>query len=186
MTGCTSATPPPPPPTATVISLLTQPTTVNVEPYSLSPPPRPYLYHQPPLAPLPPPSATAASLPTATLTPYPLPLLPLFLPTPTPTPPTLHAYARRLYSFLTSTTTINIRLARHCLPYPGAVRAGATHRWTGRNDDTSWWQISLADNTGVGWVFGELVAFMAARSILAAAPPPPPTATLTPPRRPRG
>lgn len=185
LTGCTSATPPPPPPTATVISLLTQPTTVNVEPIAQVATATPLPVPSATPAPLPPPSATAASLPTATLTPLPTATsTPVPTSTPTPLPTDTSTPAAPVVQLpLTSTTTINIRSGPGtAYPILAQLEPGQTAPLTGRNDDTSWWQISLADNTGVGWVFGELVAFSGSAEAIpvAAAPPPPPTATPAP------
>jgi hypothetical protein len=56
---------------------------------------------------------------------------------------------------------------------------------TGRNADSSWWQVSLSDASGAtsqGWVYGELVTFTGDSNAVAVAeaPPPPPTATPAP------
>jgi hypothetical protein len=54
---------------------------------------------------------------------------------------------------------------------------------TGRNEDASWWQISLGDAPdGLGWVAGQLVTLSGDDGAIpvAAAPPPPPSPTPAP------
>lgn len=67
----------------------------------------------------------------------------------------------------------------------GAATQGQRYRVTGRNNDSSWWEIDY--NGRVGWVFSQLVtpqntqAVAVAANIPAPPPPPPPTATPVPP-----
>lgn len=67
----------------------------------------------------------------------------------------------------------------------GAATQGQRYRVTGRNNDSSWWEIDF--NGRAGWVFGQLVtpqntqAVALAANIPAPPPPPPPTATPVPP-----
>jgi uncharacterized protein YraI len=67
----------------------------------------------------------------------------------------------------------------------GQLTAGETVRVTGRNADSSWWQIaypSAAD--GKGWVFGQLVTPNAtAPNVAVVDAPPPPTSLPSPPTR---
>lgn len=61
------------------------------------------------------------------------------------------------------------------------IKAGQAALVTGRNSDSSWWQISLGGKN-LGWIFGQLVAFSGHREAIPVveAPPPPPTATPAP------
>jgi hypothetical protein len=67
----------------------------------------------------------------------------------------------------------------------GAASQGQRFPVTGRNNDSSWWQINF--NGQAGWVFSQLVtaqntqAVAIAANIPAPPPPPPPTATPLPP-----
>ena len=94
--------------------------------------------------PSPEPTATSTSVPTFT---------PTASPTPTPEP------KARIKEDLT--TPINVREGPGT-NYPVVSRfdPGDEAKLTGRNEDSSWWQVTLADNEtteAVGWVFGELI-----------------------------
>jgi hypothetical protein len=81
-----------------------------------------------------------------------------------------------------SANAINVRSGPGTnYPVLGQFEPGQAATVTGRNADSSWWQVSLADNS-LGWVFGELVTLSGAAEgiALAEAPPPPPTATPAP------
>ncbi len=180
LTACGAATPAPPPPTATTVSLLTQPeptlqptqvvqaetasaTTVSAPTATSSPTSLP--------TPSPGPSATSTLEPTVTPAPSPTPV-----PSPTPEPAPVVSLPPD------STTKINIRSGPGTdYPVLGQIEPGQSAPVTGRNQDNSWWQISLADNS-LGWVFGELVQAAGPTDAvpIAAAPPPPPTATPAP------
>lgn len=84
----------------------------------------------------------------------------------------------------TLTTQVNVRAG------PGTnysrvtkVEPGNKALVVGRNNDNSWWQISLTGNSqdseAVGWIFGELVTFFGNQDRVAVikAPPLPPTPT---------
>lgn len=63
----------------------------------------------------------------------------------------------------------------------GAANAGQRYRITGRNGDSTWWQIDF--NGQAGWVFSDLVSAQNAQTVTIAAnipAPPPPTATPIP------
>jgi hypothetical protein len=62
------------------------------------------------------------------------------------------------------------------------LEPGQTAPVTGRNGDSRWWQVSLADQS-LGWVLAELVSLSGspAEIALADAPPLPPTAMPAPP-----
>jgi hypothetical protein len=84
----------------------------------------------------------------------------------------------------TLTTHVNVR-AGPGTDYPRAtkVEPGDEAFVVGRNQDNSWWQISLTgtaeESEAVGWIFGELVTFSGNQEGVAIvnAPPPPPTPT---------
>jgi uncharacterized protein YraI len=81
-----------------------------------------------------------------------------------------------------STNSINVRSGPGTdYPILGRFEPGQTAPVTGRNDDGSWWQVSL-DQGSLGWIFGELVTVTGqAQAIpVTQAPPPPPTATPAP------
>lgn len=65
----------------------------------------------------------------------------------------------------------------------GAANAGQRFPITGRNNDSSWWEINY--NGQVGWVLAELVSAQNTQSVAVAAnipaPPPPPTPAPVPP-----
>jgi hypothetical protein len=82
----------------------------------------------------------------------------------------------------TSANRINVRTGPSTdYPAVSQLEPGQEAPVTGRNADSSWWQISLADGAA-GWVYGELVAFSGDNGAVAVveAPPPPPTATPAP------
>jgi hypothetical protein len=81
-----------------------------------------------------------------------------------------------------STTAINVRSGPGTnYPVLGQFEPGQATTVTGRNPDSSWWQVSLPDNS-LGWVFGELVSLSGADEGIPVveAPPPPPTVTPAP------
>ncbi len=186
LTGCSAQTPPPAAPTATVVSLLTQPTPVNIAPAaqasSATPLPLPSATFTPEPAIAVAASATFTPEPNATATPS-ATASPTSSPTPSPTPTLTPTPAAPVVQLpLTSTTAINVRSGPGtAYPILGQLQPGQMAPVLSRNNDTSWWQISLADNT-LGWVFGQLVTLSGSQEAIpiAAAPPPPPTATAAP------
>lgn len=165
LTAC-GAEPPPPTSTPTAVSFLTQPestpvvqseSTITEVTETPTPIPSPTL----------PPEPTATNTPVSTATP---------IPSPTSEPEPIVTVPEN------STTAINVRSGPGTnYPVLDQFEPGQAAAITGRNQDSSWWQISLADNNP-GWVFGELVALSgAAEGIpVVEAPPPPPTATPAP------
>ncbi|MBI1879406.1 MAG: SH3 domain-containing protein, partial [Chloroflexi bacterium] len=81
-------------------------------------------------------------------------------------------------------TAINVRAGPGTdYPVVGQLQPGQEARVMGRNEDTSWWQVSLGDAPdALGWVAGQLVTLSGDNGAIpvAAAPPPPPTATPAP------
>lgn len=180
LTACGAATPAPPPPTATTVSFLTQPEPTQqstpavqaeaVSAVTLSPPTA--TSSPTPLA-TPSPEPPVTNTPEPTFTPLPSPTL---VPSPTPEP------APEVSVPPDSATKINIRSGPGTdYPVLGQIEPGQSAPVTGRNQDNSWWQISLSDNS-LGWVFGELVQASGTTGAVpvAEAPPPPPTATPAP------
>lgn len=116
------------------------------------------------------------SLPSPTVTPEPTTVqVILALPTPTDTPP--------------STPQVSASKSIHVRSGPGtdysvidALQTGAIAEVVGKNQDESWWQVTLADGT-TGWVYASLVQAQGPLAAVAVvdAPPPPPTATPTQP-----
>jgi uncharacterized protein YraI len=117
---------------------------------------------------------------TATYTPPPTPtntLVPTITPTPSPTPkpePMIKVNE-------TLTTPINVR-AGPGTAYPVITQfePGQEATITGRNEDDSWWQVSLGDAEkpdDLGWVYGELVILSGNDETIPVieAPPPPPS-----------
>lgn len=183
LTGCTSQTPPPPPPTATTVSLLTQPTPAN--PAIIAQSPSPTLLPSPPALPtlVPSPPSSPTAVPSLSPTPLPQPTATnTLVPTPTPIPSPTAVPAPVVQVPLTSTNAINVRSGPGTdYPVLGQFEPGQTAPVLGRNNDTSWWEVSLTDNS-LGWVFGELVTLSGSPQAIpvAEAPPPPPTATPAP------
>lgn len=180
LTACGAATPTPPSPTATPVSFLTQPEptqqptqVVPAETASVTTVSAPIATSSATALPTPSPEPSATSTPVPTFTPVPSPTP---IPSPTPEPAPVVSLPPD------STTKINIRSGPGTdYPVLGQIEPGQSAPVTGRNQDNSWWQISLADNS-LGWVFGELVQAAGPTNAvpIAAAPPPPPTATPAP------
>jgi len=145
--------------TAVAISVIKEAT---VEP--ITPTPRPTF------------TSTPSPEPTATNTPEPT-LMPTLSPTRTPKP------KAKINGDLT--TPINVRKGPGTnYPVVGRIEPGEETNLTGRNEDSSWWQVTLADGKSVdavGWVFGELVTIENGQDIpLVEAPPTPVPPTPTP------
>lgn len=175
LTACGASSPTPLPPTATVVSLLTQPTPVTGEtPTQLAPAAVETAILLPPTStPLPTPSPE----PTASSTPLPSPT-PTLAPSPTSEPIPMIKINETL------TTPINVRAGPGTnYPVIGQFQPGQEAQLTGRNEDTSWWQISLGDAPdAVGWVTAQLVTLSNDNGAIpvTAAPPPPPSPTPAP------
>lgn len=180
LTACSAATPVPPPPTATTVSFLTQPEAtqestqaVQVASTSATTEAPPALTSSPTRLPTSSPEPTATDTPAPTFTPTPSPTL---VPSPTLTPAPVVLVPEN------SGTKINVRSGPGTnYPVLAQIEPGQSAPVTGRNQDNSWWQISLADSS-LGWVFGQLVQASGATEAIpvAEAPPPPPTATPAP------
>lgn len=162
LTACNA--PPPSPPTATPLSFLTEPTQAASEVAALPPTftPSPTL--------LPEPTATPTPVPTAT---------------PTAIPPPTSAPIPVVKVNETLTTPINVRAGPGTnYPVVGQFQPGQEARVTGRNEDTSWWQVGLGGAAEtLGWVSGELVTLSGGDDgaiPVAAAPQPPPSPTPAP------
>ena len=115
-----------------------------------------------------PPTATPMPTPTNTRVPT---ITPTSSPTPTPEP--------EITISETLTTTVNVRSGPGTdYPTIGQFKPGQTALVTGRNADTSWWQVSLT-NTRVytdGWIYSTLVAFSGdSKSVPIVKAPPLPT-----------
>jgi hypothetical protein len=175
--GAEPATPVAVAPTATVVSFLTQPEPTplpQVEEPAISettPPPSPTL----PGTEEPQAAASPTLPPEPTVTPT---LAPTAAPVPSPTlePEPMVTVPE------SSTTAINVRSGPGTnYPVLGQFEPGQATTVIGRNPDSSWWQVSLPDNS-LGWVFGELVSLSGAGEGIPVveAPPPPPTATPAP------
>jgi uncharacterized protein YraI len=170
LTAC-GAESPPPPPTATVVSFLTQPepsAAPQVEPEvagAAASPTRPAS------------SPTPSPEPTATNT-----AVPVNTPTQVPSPTLEPIPVVKIND--TVTTAINVRAGPGTdYPVVSQFQPGQEARVTGRNEDTSWWQVSLDDAPdALGWVAGQLVTLSGDNGTIpvAAAPAPPPTAASAP------
>lgn len=108
-------------------------------------------------------------------------------PTPTPPPPTpAEPTATPTPEGVTVTVlqNMNVRSGPGTnYPVVGAGTAGQTTKVLGRNDDGTWLQVEYPSDSGVGWVFGELVQVTGdpqGVAVAQAPPPPPPTATPVP------
>ncbi len=175
LTACGFPSPTPPPPTATVVSFLTQPTQVSGETTTQLVPA--VVETAAPLPPTSTPLPTPSPEPTATPTPTPA-ATPTLVPSPTPEPIPMVKVDETL------TTPINVRAGPGTnYPVIGQLQPGQEARLTGRNEDTSWWQISVGDAPEtLGWVAGQLVTLSGDYGAIsvAAAPPPPPSPTPAP------
>jgi hypothetical protein len=198
--ACQTQTPPPAPPAPTGAGVLTDPATATAEAAAAAAlaAPSPTLV----ITPSPEPDATVAAEPTASLVVEPtitptveLTATPTLTPTvvaqPTAIPSPTPAPLPQVTVNESSTSAINVRAGPGTnYPVVGQLQPGQTAAVTGRNQDTSWWQISL---TGAGtaetpgWVYGELVTLTgdsAAIAVAAAPPPPTPAPQPTPPPAP--
>jgi hypothetical protein len=133
------------------------------------------------------PTATGAAAVVFTSTPSPVPTKPPATPTPTATPmatPTpLPTPTPVPQPELVATSAVNIRSGPGtAYPVVGALRANDRATITGRNADSSWWQIEAGDGT-TGWVAAWVVQATQTDGVpvTAAPPPPPPTPTSPPP-----
>jgi|GEM_PF-979734 len=168
LTGCgTQALPTPiPSPTIEEVSVVSE----TDEPIATeTPTPEPTFTPSPSPEASPEPTATNTLVPTVTTT-----------STPSPTPEPVAKIDE------TITGLINVR-AGPGTDYPTIAQLEATGQElpvTGRNEDSSWWQISLTDtksSNSVGWIFGNLVLLSGNdKSIPIAEIPPLPTATPEP------
>lgn len=131
----------------------------------------------------PPPELLATFTPVSTFTPTPSPeptVTNTRVPTITPTPlPTLTPKSVVTINE-TLTTAINVRTGPGTdYPVISRLEPGQTTTVIGRNNDSSWWQVSLesGEADSRGWVYGELVTFVGNKEVipLAEAPSLPPT-----------
>ncbi len=119
-----------------------------------------------------PPLPTATPTSTSTISPTPSPSV-----TPTVTPTPLPVVKLKD----TAPISANVRSGPGT-NYPVVAQFGVGQQAvvTGRNENTSWWQIKLDNLTG--WIFGDLVVLLGDKQAvpLTATPVPPPTATAAP------
>lgn len=181
LAACGGSTPTdaPAPPTEEAISLTTEPAeqaTEETEPVSTA--------ADPTATPTQTPETTATETPVSTPTPE---------PTATPLPPTATSTIASTATLTpipdpmisvdeTLDTQVNVRSGPSTdYPVVAQFSPGQEAIVLGRNDDASWWQISLPDGAA-GWIFGGLVTFIGddGSIALAEAPPLPPTATPAP------
>ncbi|MCB9076486.1 MAG: SH3 domain-containing protein [Anaerolineaceae bacterium] len=171
LTACGGAppTPEPLPPTEAVASVLTEPDQATQEAEQVA-------------APTPTDESIQPAEPTATNTPVSTPTLePTATPVPaTPTPSPIPDPMIKVDEALGN--QVNVRSGPGTV-YPVVTQfaPGQEAMVLGRNEDGSWWQISLPE-AATGWIFGELVTFIGDDGSIAVAeaPPPPPTATPAP------
>ncbi len=136
------------------------------------------------LTPTPLPTPTPAPIDTPTQPPPVPPTATPLPPTPTPTPTLTPVPAPQVVA----SVAVNVRSGPGTnYPVVGGLPPGVPVAVTGRNADSSWWQISTG--SGTGWVANSVVQVSAAGGVpvVEAPPPPPPTATPVPPtpERPR-
>ncbi len=185
LSACAAETPAPPPPTATTVSLLTEPATATAAPVQAAPQaetetkqvenPTPEISSspEPTATDTPSPNPTTPPPPTATPSPSPEPTA---TPSPSPQPAPMIGLDQA------ATTPINVRSGPGTdYPVLDQLQPGQTAPVTGRNEDNSWWQISLESGV-TGWVFGQLVSLTGGGEgvPVAQVPPPPPSPTPAP------
>jgi len=149
------------PPTVTRIPSATPTVEVVIQRVTPSPPPTPQ------------PTATSAPSPTATSTPA---------PTPTPTPPPTQTPAQTPTPALPQAVVregpLNVRTGPGTVyPRIGQLEEGTEVEITGRNEDSTWWQITYeAGEEGRGWVAAKYIQTSGEITVgVVEAPPVPPT-----------
>lgn len=126
------------------------------------------------------PAETPTPAPTFTPTPSPEPTAtntPVATPTPAPTDTPTPEPAPLVRLPADNDSTLNVRSGPGtAYPVVAQFTAGQEAVVTGRNEEGSWWQISLADETNpaaVGWLLAELVTLTGEAAEIAVAEAPP-------------